>query len=385
MSPPRRRATEPHQACGLRGNAVGRHQLLLLAHGVQEPEGVGAKADHAEGPERHEAQPRALYYVHALACPGGGEREEGQQDPGGDLHPHARDDRARRGAQAWAGPHGQRQRAGEQQEDQRVVVCPAHGQLEQHGVQAHECGRPAPGVAEAAGGPRDQRDRAETRGDRDGLEGPEAAREPQRGGRVARECEQRPVGGMQVGPPDEREDRVGGGFSGHVRVGVKAVQCPQAGEAQIAEDVLGDQRRAQEQDQVRRHDRRDEGAHGQGSGAGEHDQVAGAHDQHQRLEAALGDAHAEALQGPRQPPRPAAPASGDVLRGLAGDARGQQKDGRDHAEQPQPGQRPQGAGPSPRAHRRPPARRRPRGSLQGRYGGRGQYRPIVTSRRPASV
>ena len=68
---------------------------------------------------------------------------------------------------------------------------------------------------------------------------------------------------MQEGPSDEREDRIGGHFRGHVRVGVEAVQRSQAGEAQVAEDVLGDQRWPQQQDGVCRSDRAREGSRGE--------------------------------------------------------------------------------------------------------------------------
>jgi hypothetical protein len=144
----------------------------------------------------------------------------------------------------------------EQQEYQGVVMRPADGQLEQHGVQSHEGHRPTRRLTKTAGGSRDERHRAEARSDRDGLEGPQPAGKAKRGGRVACEREQRAIGRVLEGPSEEREDRVTGGFGGDMRVGVKAVQGSHAGEAQVAEDVLGDQWRAQEQDHVRRHDRR---------------------------------------------------------------------------------------------------------------------------------
>jgi hypothetical protein len=137
-------------------------------------------------------------------------------------------------------------------------VSAADGQLEQHRVQADEGRRPAGRATEACGGARDQCDRAEARGDGKHLERPQPAGDPEWSGRVAREREQRAVGGVLEGPAHEREDRVGWRFCRDVGVRVQAVQGSHAGEAQVAEHVLGDQRWAQEQDQVRRDYRRDE-------------------------------------------------------------------------------------------------------------------------------
>ncbi len=261
----------------------------------------------------------------------------------------------------------------------------AHRQLEQHRVQADEGRRPARGVTEPAGRPGDQRGGAEARDDRDRLEGPQPARESQGRGRVACKREQWAVGGVQEGPADERKHRVGGGFRGHVRIGVQAVQGSEASEAQVAEHILGDQRGTQQQNHVRRGDRRCERTHGQRSGRQQHQQIARAHDQREGLEAVAADAHAEALEGPRHPAGPAAAARRDVLRGSCGGAGGQQEDGRDHAEQAEGAQRPHGACSSPRAACRIGARRRRRGRLGAGCGDGGLYGLIVTSWRPASV
>jgi hypothetical protein len=364
---------------------VRRDQLLLLTHGVHEPQGVGAEADQTHGPEREEAQPRADRHLQTPAWLRVGEREKGQEEPGGDLDPHARDHRGRGGAQPRAGADRERQCGGERQQDQGVVVCAADRQLEQHRVQADERRRPAGRVTEPPCGPRDQRYSAEARGDRYGLEGPQPAGEPQRRRRIACEREQRAIRGVQVGPSDEREDRVGWRFGRHMRVGVKAMQGTQAGEAQIAEDVLGDQRRAQEQDDVRRHDRRHERTRGQRPGSEQHEQIARAHDQHERLEAAFGDAHAQILQRTCHPARPAAVAARHILRGRGGDAGGQQEDRRQHPEQAERTQCPRHARLSWRAGSGICALGPPRGSVQEGCGGCGLYGLIVTSRRPASV
>ncbi len=60
---------------------------------------------------------------------------------------------------------------------------------------------------------------------------------------------------MLKGPADEMEHLVGRRFGGDVRIRVKSVQDPQPRERQIAEDVLGDQRRAERHDHVGQHDR----------------------------------------------------------------------------------------------------------------------------------
>jgi len=345
VAPPARRPAQPHQAGGLGGHAVGGHQLLLLAHRAEEAQRVGAEADHADDGKRHQAQAGAGRHFQAPTRARGGEHEEGQHETGRHLDPDARYQRDGAGAKVGAGPRRQSQRHGQQQQQQRVVVSAGHGQLEQHRVQAHERDRPAPGMAQVARGPPDQRDRAEARGHCHRLEGPQPAGERQRSGRVAREREQGAIGRVLEGPSDEREDRVGGRFGGDVRVGIQAVQGTHAGEAQVAEHVLGDQRRPQQQDHVCRHDRRDERPHRQRARGEQHQQVARAHQQHQRLEAARADAHAQTFQGARQPVRPAAAAPGYVGSGSGGRAGRQHEDGADHADQAERAECTQRAGP----------------------------------------
>jgi hypothetical protein len=344
VSPPAGCAAQAEQACGLGGHAVDGHQLLLLAHRAEEPQCVRSEADQPQGRERRQAEPGAGRHSQALARAPGGEHKEGQHEPGRDLDPDACDHRARGGAEAWAAPRGERQRGGEQQEDQRVVVRATDGQLEQHGVQAHEGHRPTRRLTEAVGRPRDQRHRSEARGDRQRLERPQPASERQRGGRIAREGEHRAVWRVLEGPADEREDRVGRRFGGDVRVGVQAVQGTHTGEAQVAEHVLRDQRRPEQQDRVRGDDCSDDRARGQRSCGQQHRQVARAHQQHRRLEAVAADADAQALQRAGHPVRPAAAAPGDVGGGSRGGAGRHEEDRRDDAEQAERAQRTQSAG-----------------------------------------
>jgi hypothetical protein len=233
---------------------VRRHKLLLLADRVQEPEGMEAEADQPGDGKRKQAQRGARRHLQPLARARGCEHEKRQHQPGGDLDPDAGDQRAGARAQARARPRRQGEGEGEHQQDQSVVVRPADGEHEQHRVQAHERSRPAAGMAEAAGRARDQRDRGQARQPRECLQDPEAAREPKRRGGVADEREQRAVWGMLERPSDECEDRVRAGFRGDMRIRVQSVQSAHAREREVAEHVLGDQRRPEEEDHVRQHD-----------------------------------------------------------------------------------------------------------------------------------
>jgi hypothetical protein len=390
MAPPARCAAQSRQARGLGRHAVNGHQLLLLADRVEEAQRVRAEADQPDRRERRQAPNRACARPQALAPARGCEQQEGQHQPGGDLDPHARDQRAGGGAEARAGSCGERQRGGEQQQDQRVVVRPADRQLEQNRVQAHERRRPAPRVTEAAGGSGDHRHGGEARGDGDRLERPQPAGEPQRSGRVAGEREQGPVGGVLEGPSHEREDRIGRRFGGEMRVGIQAVQGSHAGKAQIAEHVLRDQRRAQEQNHVRGHDRRHKRAHRQRSRREQHQQVARAHAQRQGLEAAFADSDVQTLERARHPARPAAAASGDVRRGACRGAGRQEEDGRDQTDQANRAERTQSAGTAfcGRSVRTgcPPRPVSPTAAdLDAGCGGRGLHRLIVTSTPRLSV
>jgi hypothetical protein len=339
MAPPARCAAQPHQARGLGRHAVYGDQLLLLADRVEEAQRVHAEADQPDSRERRQAPDRACEHPQTLARVRRCEQQERQHQPGRDLDPHARDQRARGGTEAWAGSGGERQRGGEQQQDQRVVVRTADRQLEQNRVQAHERRRPAPRVTEAAGGPRDHRHGAEARGDGEGLERPQPAGEPQRSRRVAAEREQRPVGGVLEGPSDEREDRIGRGFGGEMRVGIQAVQGSHAGKAQIAENVARDQRRAEQQNHVRGHDRRRKRAQWQCPRREQYRQIARAHDQRQGLEAAFADPDVQTFKRSRHPARPAAAAAGDVLRRACRGAGRHEEERRDHTEQANPAER----------------------------------------------
>jgi hypothetical protein len=264
---------------------VSRHQLLLFADRVEKAQRVRAEADQPQRHERHEAQAGCGGHLPTFVRPRWSEHEEGQREACGDLDRHPRHQCDGGRSKTWLGTGGERQRAREQHEDQRVIVRAAHGQHEQHGIQADECGGEAARLTEPAGRPHDESNRAEARHHGERLERPQRTGQAERCRGIAREREKRPIGGVKERPADEPEDLVGRHFGGDVRIGVKTVQRSQAGEADVAEDVLGDQRRSQQQDQICGNDRHDQGAHCQRAAREQNQQVARRHDQHEVLEA----------------------------------------------------------------------------------------------------
>jgi hypothetical protein len=177
-------------------------------------------------------------------------------------------------------------RRGQREDDQRVVVRAADGEHEQHRVKPDERDRPAARHADPLGREPDQRDRPEARDDGEGLERPQRAADAERDGRIAEQREQRAVRRVLVGPAEEREHFVARCLRGDVRVRVQSVQRAEPGEADVAEDVLGDQRRPEQQDRVREHNRDPQRAQRHRARAHEDRDIAGAHHQRQRLKAA---------------------------------------------------------------------------------------------------
>jgi hypothetical protein len=296
---------------------------------------VAAEADQREHAEREQAEHRRPEHSRALAPASRREYEERQRQAGRDLDSDADHERARGRAKARARAGAQHERRGERQQHQRVVVRAADGEHEQHRIEADERRRPAARLAELARRARDQRDRAEAARDGEPLERPQRAREAERRRRVAEQCEQWAIGGVLVGPAEEREDFVARRLRRYVRVRIEPVQRAETGKADVAEHVLGDQRRPEQQDRVRRDDRQSERAHRQRAGACEHEQIARAHDQHQRLEAPRAEAHVQAGHRPGQPRRPAAAARRHVLRRFPRRPGAREKDRHDDAEQPE--------------------------------------------------
>jgi hypothetical protein len=383
MPPPGGSAAEAEQPRGLRGDAVRRDELLLLSDRAQEAERVHAETEHADRRDRQQAEYRAERDRAAFAHARRGEHEERQQQPGRDLDADTGRERERGGAEARAASRAQRECGGERQQQQRVVVGAADRVDEQHGVETDERGGPGRGVTEALGRARDQRDSGEARGDRDRFERPQPAGEPERGGRVARERERWTVGGVLKRPADEPVGAVGGRFRGDVRVRVEPVQGPDAGEREVAEHVLGDQRRPEQQRDVGEDDRRREDADREQAREPEHEQVARAHQQHQRLEAGARKPDAETPQRPRQPVGPAADAGRDVLRRAPSSTGREQERAREDAEQAERPKRTRERRSAAGTLRRIRARR---GAwLEARYGGHGLDPDIVASAGRASV
>ena len=175
------------------------------------------------------------------------------------------------------------------------------------------------------------------------------------------------------------EHLIGGRFGCDVRIGVEPVQGSQARERQIAEDVLGDQRRPERHDRVRQHDRSGKRRKRQPPSDQQHEQIARAHDQDERLKAPGGEADPQASQRSRQPRRPAAAARRHVPRRLRGGTRAHQERANDDPEQPERPQRARERRRRARAHGRARLRaRRPVDQHRG-DGGRGGNPSIFTS------
>lgn len=173
-----------------------------------------------------------------------------------------------------------------------------------------------------------------------------------------------------------------------MRVRVHSVQSAQAGEIEVAEDVLGDQWRSDQQRQVRGDDRHPEHSPPQRAHGQQHCQVARGHDQRERLEAVGVEAHTETREGASQPAWPAPAAGRDILRWTARGARGDEQDAREHTEQAEHAEHVQERcrdGSIPRADSAPRAGGcacAPRETCQG---GARLHALIVTSRRPATL
>jgi hypothetical protein len=295
---------------------------------------VHAEADQAEREHRRQTGERAgqrTQPLAALACP---EHEERQREPGRDLHAGGGGQRGRGRAQPRGPSAGESQRERHQHDQQGVVVRSSHRQHEQHRVQANERRCARGGVPEVGGRPRAQGDRREAREDGDGLHRPQAAGQAERGRGVAGEREQWAIGGVLERPADERVGGVVGRFGREARVGVEAVQRAHAREVEVAEHVLGEQRRPEQQYHVGEHDRPRQRPHAELARAEQHEQVARADREHQRLEAARAEGvQADSRQRAGQPARPAADVRGHELPRAAGGGRYEQEQARQQRQQ----------------------------------------------------
>jgi len=121
------------------------HQLLLLADGGHEAEGVYAEAEQPHQRDRQQRGARRERQPHPLAWPGWREHEKRQHQARRDLDADARGQR--RGAGAHVGarrsdPRCERQRRRQREHHQRVVVRSRYRQQHQHRIQADERRRP---------------------------------------------------------------------------------------------------------------------------------------------------------------------------------------------------------------------------------------------------
>jgi hypothetical protein len=221
------------------------HELLLLADGAEEAERVAAEADQRDGRDHDDPEHGALERAAPILRTRRAEQHERQRQAGRDLHADPGYERCGSRAEAWRGACREHERGRQREHDQRVVVGAADGEHEQHGIQADECRRPATRLPEPPGGARDERHGAEAAEHGERLERPHAAGEPERNERVADQREQRAIRRVLVWPAEEREDFVASGLRGDVRVRVEAVKRAQPREADVAEYVLREQRRAE--------------------------------------------------------------------------------------------------------------------------------------------
>jgi hypothetical protein len=281
---------------------------------------MAAEADQCNRAKHCEARDGRAEQPCALAPASRREHEERQHQPGGDLHSDTGCECRRTAAEVRVGAGREHERGGERKQDQRVVVRASDSEHEQYRVQPDERARPAPRLAEAAGGAGDQRDRSEAAEHRDRLERPQRATDAERYRRVAQQREQRSIRRVLERPAEKREDFVAGRLRGDMCIRIEPVQRAHPCEADVAEDILREQRWAEQQDHMRRDDRRGDRAQRQRAREQEHEHVAGAHDQRQRLEATRSERQVQRFERLRDPRRPAAAATWHVLRRFAGGA-----------------------------------------------------------------
>jgi hypothetical protein len=138
VSPPGGHATETQEASGLGRDAVGCHELLLLAERVQKAKGVRAKADDGHDRQQQKRPTSPNGDARTLTPCRRSEHHERQHEPCRGLHAYPDDEQSgcrpevcsvrRNGCAPCA--HGghrrfgcrQRQRPGQDQQHERVVV-----------------------------------------------------------------------------------------------------------------------------------------------------------------------------------------------------------------------------------------------------------------------
>ena len=169
----------------------------------------------------------------------------------------------------------------------------ADAEHEQDRVEAEQQDRRHRVAAQAAGAVPDEPDAAEAREARQTLDDPQPGRRAQPGERVAGEGEQRAVGARDALPSEERVHRVVD-EGAHVHpVRIHVVDHPEPRVLEIAEDVLGQQRGRDGEDDVQQHDRADRPTHRHGAPAHEDEPVGEAHRDQREEELRAGDGQAE--------------------------------------------------------------------------------------------
>ena len=328
------------------------NQLLLLAQRAHEAESVRPEAEHRDQRQHHQRLHRSARDPSPPPPVPRGEDHKRKREPSRGLHAHAYGHQLRRRAQRVGPippkpipsfppiPHHRRtppgchrKRARRHEQHQSVVVRACGRQLQQHRIEPHEDRRRPRRATHAARRQREEPNRAQARAHRNSLQSPKPPRQAQRRDRIGAEREQRPIRRMLKRPTDERKARVRWSFRGHMRVWIEAVQRPQPPERQIAEHVLGKQRRPHQHERVGEHDRDPDRPAREPVRAHQHRRIARAHRQRPRLKARGGDPHAQPVQRPRQPPRPTAAAPRNVGRGRPRRARHHAKHARHHADQ----------------------------------------------------
>ena len=238
----------------------------------------------------------------ALVSALGRQQQEREHEAGGQLDPdrhHERGDRA-----PVVGHGGAEQDGREQRGEQRVVVKAADRVDEQDRVEPDERRRPRRRASDQRRGAGDDRHHGQARRDGDRLQRPQAAAHPERRERIAGDRVHGPVRGVDGAPAEEAVDRIERHGRRGVVVGIEAVQRTEAGEAEIAEHVLGEERRPEQQDQLRADDRCGDRAQRCAVAGGEHEAVAGTDEQQEVLEAVVAQSsEAEAVQRAREPCR----------------------------------------------------------------------------------
>ena len=145
--------------------------------------------------------------------------------------------------------------------------------------------------------------------ERDRLERPHRAGDPERHEHVGKHHEQRPVRRLLVVPAQVGPDRVVRRRGRSEDVRVEMVDLRQPGEPHVAEDVGRQQRRREQEQHVRRHDRRDDDARREAAHAREHGEPRAEQRDEQPAEPGPRRALAEPGERPREPVREVAHAA----------------------------------------------------------------------------